>query len=195
MDLTRVEAAFSPTQDGKCAVAQGGMVSSAFPLASRAGATMLQKGGNAVDAAVAAAMTLCVCEPQACGLGGQTMALIHLNGRSFFLDGSGRVPALARLNQFGPEDRNHGYKATSVPTTVAVLGTMVKDHGRLGWPEIVAPALSAAQNGYTITGLQQRLQTRELSNFAKVPSRSGALQFLKNGTTPLSPGDLFVQPE
>jgi gamma-glutamyltranspeptidase/glutathione hydrolase len=72
---------------------------------------------------------------------------------------------------------------------------MVKDHGRLRWSEIVAPALSAAQNGYAITGLQQRLQTRELPNFAKVPSRSGALQFLKNGTAPFSPGDLFVQPE
>jgi len=73
MDLIRVETAFRPTQDGKCAVARGGMVSSAFPLASRAGAAMLQKGDNAVDAAEAAAITPCVCEPQACGLGRQMM--------------------------------------------------------------------------------------------------------------------------
>jgi gamma-glutamyltranspeptidase/glutathione hydrolase len=193
MDLIRVEAAFTPSRDKKCTVARRGMVSSAFPLASRAGAAMLEKGGNAVDAAAAAAMTLCVCEPQACGLGGQTLVLIHYQGRSFFLDGSGRIPALARLDQFGPEDREHGYKATSVPTTVAVLGAMVRDYGRLSWSDIVAPALSAARNGYPITSLQQRLQNRELSNFDRVPSRSGANYFLKNGTKPFNPGDLFVQ--
>ena len=70
MNQHHVENGFTATADGKCVQAKGGMVSAAFPEASRAGALMLKKGGNAVDAAAAAAMALCVCEPQACGVGG-----------------------------------------------------------------------------------------------------------------------------
>lgn len=195
MDLSRIENFFQPTQDGKCAVAPGGMVSSAFPLASQAGSSMLAKGGNAVDAAVAAAMTLCVCEPQACGLGGQTMALIHYAGRSFFLDGSGRIPVLVNPDDFDPDDQKYGYKATSVPTTIAVFGSMVRKYGRLSWKEILTPALSAATKGYVITELQHRLQKRELNNFASVPSGSGARYYLKNGSTPYDAGELFRQPD
>jgi gamma-glutamyltranspeptidase/glutathione hydrolase len=156
---------------------------------------MLKKGGNAVDAAAAAAMALCVCEPQACGLGGQTMALIHYDGRSFFLDGSGRVPAIARIEALGPDDQTFGYKATSVPTTIAVLGYMVRKYGRLSWAEILKPALSAAQKGYVITELQYRLQKREVGNFARVPSGSGSRYYLKSGGRPFSPGERFRQPD
>ncbi len=58
-----------------------GMVSTASHLATEAGVTILEKGGNAIDAAVAAAFCLCVTEPQASGIGGQSMFLIHLAGR------------------------------------------------------------------------------------------------------------------
>ena len=195
MNMHHVENGFAATVDGKCVEAKGGMVSAAFPEASRAGALMLKKGGNAVDAAAAAAMALCVCEPQACGVGGQTMALIHHNGRSFFLDGSGRVPDLAHIGAFGPREQTFGYKATSVPTTIAVLGTMVRKYGRLPWHEILTPALSTARNGYVITELQHRLQKRERNNFACVPSGSGARYFLKKGNIPYNPGERFCQPD
>ena len=195
MNINAVERDFAATPDGKCAQAKGGMVAAAFPQAAEAGAAMLQKGGNAVDAAAAAALCLCVCEPQACGVGGQTMALIHVGGKAFFLDGAGRVPALAGLEQFGSEDIKIGYKATSVPTTVAVLGYMVRHYGKLSWKEIVEPAMAAAEEGYRITPLQHRLQTRELPNFAKVSSGSGARYFLKNPNEPHEAGDLFKQPE
>jgi len=195
MNLFQVENDFIATPDGKCVQAKGGMVTAAFPQASRAGALMLQKGGNAVDAAAAAALCLCACEPQASGLGGQSMALIHLNQRSFFLDGSGRVPLKAHLNEVTAEDLKYGYKATSVPTTPAVLGYMVRQYGTLPWQEIVAPALTAAADGYRITELQHRLQVRELPNFARVPSSSGARYFLKDGLEPFESGELFQQPE
>jgi gamma-glutamyltranspeptidase/glutathione hydrolase len=195
MNLSRVENDFAATPDGKCVQAEGGMVSAGFPQAARAGAFMLQKGGNAVDAAAAAALCLCVCEPQASGLGGQSMVLIHLNQRSFFLDGTGRVPAKARLEKFAAEDVKYGYKATSVPTTPAVLGYMVRRYGTLSWREIVEPALIAASDGYRITELQHRLQVRELPSFAKAPSRSGARYFLRDGLKPFQPGDRFQQPQ
>ncbi len=195
MNIDAVEQGFQATPDGKCSRAGGGMVAAAFPQAARAGAAMLQMGGNAADAAAAAALCLGVCEPQASGLGGQSMALLHMDGRSFFLDGAGRVPALATLEEFGAEDVKLGYKATSVPTTPAVLGYMVRHYGKLKWSQIVEPAMAAAAGGYRITMLQHRLQARELPNFAKVPSGSGAHYFLKSPTKPYAEGDLFKQPD
>ena len=75
-----------PTEDGKCAVAQHGMVSTAFPEATAAGVEMLRRGGNAVDAACAAAFALAVCEPQASGLGGQSHAMLHFQGKTIAID-------------------------------------------------------------------------------------------------------------
>ena len=111
------------------------------------------------------------------------------------MDGSGRAPAGVRLDQLQADDLKLGYKATSVPTTVAVLGHMVRHYGKLAWSDIVAPARAAAQDGYRITQLQHRLQTREQPNFAKVPSGSGARYFLKTPEQAYEAGELFKQPD
>ena len=93
MKIKKVEGDFFPTEDHKCATSPGGMVSTAFPDATEAGVEMLRRGGNAIDAACAAAFALCVCEPQASGLGGQSMAIMHYRGKTIALDGSSRVPS------------------------------------------------------------------------------------------------------
>ena len=92
MNVEQIENSFKPTADKKCSVAKKGMVSSAFPDATKAGVEMLKKGGNAIDAACATALALGVCEPQASGLGGQSMGIIHINGKSYAIDGSSRSP-------------------------------------------------------------------------------------------------------
>ncbi|MCD4811445.1 gamma-glutamyltransferase, partial [bacterium] len=93
MDFKKIESRLQPTDDCKCAEAEHGMVSTAFPDATHAGVEMLKQGGNAVDAACAAAMALGVCEPQSSGIGGQTMMLITLEGgKVLAVDGSSRAP-------------------------------------------------------------------------------------------------------
>ena len=193
MDIAGIEEAFRTSSDDKCATADGGMVATAFPTATQAGVEMLRRGGNAADAACAAAFALGVCEPQASGLGGQSMVILHMHGRALSMNGSGRVPSLGHLSRFTGDDRRTGYRGTSVPTTVAVLGRLHSRFGSLKWPSIVAPAIEIAREGYTITRLQHDLQVRELENFKRVPSRSGARCFLKDGKAPYAVGDRFKQ--
>jgi len=173
-----------------------GMVSSAFPNASKAGSEMLKKGGNAIDAACATALALGVCEPQGSGIGGQSMGIIHFKGRTICIDGSTRAPSLAIPRKFkNIIDRSRGYRATTVPSTVAVMGILNERYGNLEWATILKPAIRIAKKGYRITKLQNSLQQKELENFTQVESKSGAKYFLKDGIVPFEPKDLFIQDE
>ncbi len=194
MKLEKIENRFSPTEDRKCAAAENGMVSTAFPEATEAGVEMLRRGGNAIDAACAAAFALGVCEPQASGMGGQSMAILHFRGKTIALDGSSRVPSLAHIDRIDKKThRFQGYKATTVPSTPALLGYLNFHYGKLEWSTILEPALRIAREGYAITQLQHDLQTREVDKFLRMDSLSGAKYFLKDGTTPYAVGDRFVQ--
>lgn len=195
MDLNTIEGSFKADRNGKTTFSTGGMVSTAFPLASQAGADILKKGGNAVDAAVAAAFALSVCESQASGLGGQTMAVIHINGQTISIDGSSRVPSLAQRSCLAGKETFLGYRATTVPSTPAVLGYLHLKYGRLSWHSVLEPAVLLAREGYRITRMQSRLQERELSAFLNIPSASGAKFFLKDGEKPFPTGSLFKQPD
>ncbi|GJL73271.1 MAG: gamma-glutamyltranspeptidase [Nitrosomonas sp.] len=194
MKFEKIEGNFAPTEDGKCASSSGGMVSTAFPEATEAGVEMLRRGGNAIDAACAAAFALCVCEPQASGLGGQSMAIMHFNGKTVAVDGSSRVPSLAHIDRIDKKThRFQGYKATTVPSTPAVLGYLHFHYGRLEWKEILAPAIHIAKEGYAITELQHRLQEREKDKFLAMDSFSGAKYFLKEGKLSYEVGEKFIQ--
>ncbi len=194
MKLADSEAKFEPSEDQKCAIAENGMVSTAFPDATQAGIEILRQGGNAVDAACASALALSVCEPQASGLGGQTMMLVSLGKKTIAIDGSSRAPSLAHVNAIYKMDREYGYRATTVPSTLATLGYTHRHYGKLPWQQIVEPAIEIAQQGYTITHLQYRLQVRELENFEKIESKSGKKYFFNDGY-PYTAGELFKQPE
>ncbi len=194
MDIEKIESSFTPTKDKKCSTAKSGMVSSAFPDATKAGVEMLKKGGNAVDAACATAMAIGVCEPQASGIGGQSMAIVHMDGKTLAVDGSSRAPSLAHISFFEKKSLSRlGYKASTVPSTVATLGYLNERYGRLDWSTIVKPSIRIAKRGYRITKLQHELQEKHLENFFKVKSKSGAKYFLKDGVVPYDAGDLFVQ--
>ncbi len=194
MRIESVENSFKTTADKKCSVAKKGMVSSAFPVASKAGVSMLRKGGNAVDAACAAALALGVCEPQASGIGGQSLAMLHIDGKTIAIDGSSRAPSLAHISFFKKQSHRFiGYRATTTPSTIATLGYLNERYGNLDWDVIVKPSIRIARRGYKITKLQHHLQKENLQNFFRVKSKSGARYYLKDGVVPYDPGDLFVQ--
>jgi gamma-glutamyltranspeptidase/glutathione hydrolase len=194
MNFKKIESSFRTTRDGKCAESDNGMVSTAFPDATKAGIKILKQGGNAVDAAVASAFALGVCEPQASGLGGQTMMLINIAGQVIAIDGSSRAPSLAHESAIYKFDKSFGYRATTVPSTPAALWYVHDRYGKLDWKKILKPAIKIAEQGYRITKLQHDLQVRELENFLKVESRSGVKYFFKNGE-PYPVGEIFKQPD
>ncbi|MEA2109323.1 MAG: gamma-glutamyltransferase [Pseudomonadota bacterium] len=192
--LRESEISFKPSVDCKCTVAENGMVATAFPDATNAGVKMLECGGNAVDAACASALALGVCEPNGSGIGGQSVAILYINGRTVAIDGSSHAPALAHSSRFkSDKSRKLGYKATTIPSTLAVLAYLNEKYGRLPWKTVVQPAIEIAGCGYRITKLQERLLNREHKNFLQVSSRSGVRYFFKSDGKPYNAGDLFVQ--
>src|SRR5690606_30057671 len=111
------------------AITQHGMVVSQNAIATEAGVEMLQKGGNAVDAAVATAFALAVTRPRAGHLGGDGLIVVHLakTGEALCIDDRSIAPRAARIEDFGGPDgkelklASEGYRATAVPGTVAGL--------------------------------------------------------------------------
>ncbi len=180
-------------QPQRVGVSRDGMVSTQHYLATEAGAAMLRSGGNAVDAAVAAAFALGVVEPAASGIGGQTMMLIHLaaSGRKFCLDGGTRAPHRTPPGELERVEQLRGHKATTVPSTPAVLAWALQHYGTKSLAEVLTPAIRAAEEGYRISPLQHYLTRRELKH---LQSHSGGRLFLKNGRHTYPIGSRFRQP-
>jgi gamma-glutamyltranspeptidase/glutathione hydrolase len=172
------------------------MVATAHGCATDAGVEMLEEGGNAVDAAVAAALALGVCEPQASGLGGQTMMLLHHgeSRRTFALDGSSRSPIRATLETIPKKkERYRGYRATTVPSSPAVWAYAAKTYGRLPWKRLMQPAIRLAEQGVRVSALQHWLQARALEQ-DHWKDGNAAAAFLDEGVRPYAVGSLFRQP-
>ncbi|WP_420638904.1 gamma-glutamyltransferase family protein [Candidatus Poriferisocius sp.] len=187
---------FPGHQPQRVATSNRGMVSTAHPGATAAGATILEAGGNAVDAAVAAALALGVCEPAASGLGGQTMMMIHLadEGRTIALDGSSRAPHRATVESFGDlaRERRRGHRATTVPSSPATYDYALSRYGALGLGDVLQPAIRLAEEGYEVSELQERLTTRERKHLRRSPG--AASLFLRHGRHPYRKGAVFRQP-
>ena len=182
-------------QPQRVAASPNGMVATQHYLATEAGIEMLAQGGNAVDAAAAAAVALGVVEPAASGLGGQTMMLIHIADprRTFALDGSSRAPNRANPDVFRKDrSRLHGHCAATIPSTPAVLDYAIRQYGKLRWPRVLAPAIRYAEEGYTVSSLQHSLTQRETQNSLKL--RTAGTVFLNPAKRPYPVGATLKQP-
>ena len=151
------------------AVGRRGAVAAKHALAARAGAAMLERGGNAVDAAVATAFTVGVAEPWMSGLGGGGYMVVREggSGQTFVVAYGMRAPLAARPDLFEivpgrssglfpwplvRDDANHqGWRAIAVPGTAAGLALALERFGRLDLATVLQPAIRAAADGVPVT--------------------------------------------
>ncbi|TNF61830.1 MAG: gamma-glutamyltransferase family protein [Burkholderiales bacterium] len=133
-------------------------VAAAHPLAAEAGLQMLQAGGNAIDAAVAAQMVLTLVEPQSSGIGGGAFLLHHDGTRVRAYDGRETAPAAAGPGLFldaggkpmGFMQAVVGGRSVGVPGVVAMLEQAHRAHGRLPWASLFEPAIRLATEGFAV---------------------------------------------
>jgi gamma-glutamyltranspeptidase/glutathione hydrolase len=129
------------------AVAGEAMVATSQPLATRAGLRAFERGGNAVDAAVAAAAVLCVTEPMSTGIGGDAFALLWTGSDVVGLDAAGPAPRSADPDAPVAE---RGPTSVTVPGAVAGWALLVEEHGSLGLDTLLADAIAAAERGFAV---------------------------------------------
>jgi gamma-glutamyltranspeptidase/glutathione hydrolase len=168
--------------------ASGGMVATGHPLASRVGADVLARGGNAVDAAVAVGFALAVVLPEAGNLGGGGY-LVHRapGGETVALDYRETAPAAATRDMFlDPsgeltDRRNVGHLASGVPGSVAGLAAMHERLGSLSWRELVEPSIELAR-GHVLD--EARHQNRQGACDKLMVFPATAALFMPAGTLP-----------
>jgi len=135
-----------------------GMVATGSPEATDAAVSVLERGGNAIDAAVTASLALGVADSDASGLGGSTYMIIRLaNGRTVSIDGTAPAPGqfdLAALRTAAEAGTTTGHQMVAVPTTLAVLDLALRKYGTITMAEAIQPAVDLAEHGYSLSEIQ-----------------------------------------
>ena len=177
---------------------QAGMAATSHPEATRTALDIMRAGGNAVDAAIAAAAVLNVVEPQSTGIGGDVFALYAPKGQvpPIALNGSGKAAKEAKIDYFIERGiASIGFQsphAVTVPGAVAAWAKLSKDHGRLSLNEVLAPAIKLAERGYVV---YSRVASDWARNVEKLSPCSNARRiFMPGGKTPAA-GTIHHQPE
>jgi gamma-glutamyltranspeptidase/glutathione hydrolase len=182
-------------------VARNGMVVAQEGAAARIGADILQKGGNAVDAAVAVGFALAVTYPRAGNLGGGGFMVIHrAGGENAAIDYRETAPRgitnasfLDAQGHADPDKSRNSALAIGVPGTVGGLALAEQKYGsgRFTLAELIAPAIALARDGVTVTDATIDTAPGPLSRLSRWPA--SAQVFLKSDGTPLKLGDRLVQ--
>ncbi|MCU0911960.1 MAG: gamma-glutamyltransferase family protein, partial [Rhodobacteraceae bacterium] len=183
-------------QPGRSPVfAANGICATSHPLAAATAVRVMQEGGNAVDAAIAAAVLLGICEPQMTGLGGDCFVLVKPAGSDevVALNGSGRAPAaldpetlrgrgLTAVPVGGPE-------AVTIPGAVDAFCRLSERYGRWGLDRVLAPAIRYAEDGVPVAPRVAFDWEEEAAALQSVARR----HFLRDGAVP-RPGQMFRAP-
>ena len=174
-----------------------GVVAAADPIASKVGVTILQKGGNAVDAAVATAFALGVVEPNASGVGGGGFMLIKMadDPEGVFIDFRETVAQALTKDSFLAEDgsakpeMSAGIQSVVVPGDVAGLLLALEQYGTMPLAEVIAPAIALAEQGFAIGNTFAKIV--EHYHEKLLANKALAKTYLKDGQ-PLEVGDLLI---
>ena len=141
-----------------------GMVVTTHPLASEIGLSILKKGGNAIDAAIAVNFALAVCHPSAGNIGGGGFLVYrNVKGKFFALDYREKAPLASTKDMYLdasgnviPEKSMVGIFSVGVPGTVAGMEEMHRKFGLLPWKDLIQPAIDIARNGHALTSREAR---------------------------------------
>jgi gamma-glutamyltranspeptidase/glutathione hydrolase len=177
-------------------------------VASEAGAEILRRGGNAVDAAVATSFALSVVRPYSCGIGGGGFMIIHFNGdpthgtRSVAINYREMAPAAVTADYYekhpDPKASTRGGGAVGVPGTVAGLLYALEHYGTLDRATVLAPAIRAAEEGFIVDEHYLLANADQITWFHEDDARKTRFRFvwerfLKQGQVKL--GDRITLPE
>ncbi|MEP9379083.1 gamma-glutamyltransferase family protein [Aquabacter sp. CN5-332] len=166
------------------------MVAASQPLATQAGLRMLQRGGNAMDAALAAAMALVVVEPTGNGLGSDAFCILWDGQELHGLNASGRSPAAWTPERFAGRKAMplRGWDAVTVPGAVSAWVELSERFGRLPFATLFEPAIDYAERGYLVSPVIAETWGRAAEELKVQPGYAEA--FMPGGRAP-QPGQLF----
>jgi len=180
--------------------AERGMVATVHPLATDAAVEALQSGGNAVDAAVAAALTLGVVDGHNSGIGGGCFILIRqADGKLIAIDGRETAPARAHRDMYlrdgkpQPALSKTGALASGVPGALAAYELALSKCGELRLRDLLLPAAELAEQGFTIGRAYARRLSATANTLARFEASRAAL--LKEDGSPYKQGELLKQPD
>jgi gamma-glutamyltranspeptidase / glutathione hydrolase len=182
-----------PYTSQRMPVLASNIVATSQPLAAQAGLRMLLKGGSAVDAALAAAMTLTVVEPTSNGIGSDAFALIWDGKQLHGLNASGRSPAAWSPKRFAGLSAipNRGWDSVTVPGCVSAWRMLSEKFGKLPFADLAEPAIRYAADGYLVSPTIARLWAKQAPDLADQPGFREA--FMPRGRAPQA-GELFRHP-
>ena len=188
----------TPYPSARLPVFARNLVATSHPLAAQAGLRMLAQGGNAVDAAIATAAAMTVCEPVSNGLGSDAFCILWDGQALHGLNASGRAPAAWTPEYFqrryGAGARTppkRGMDAVTVPGAVSAWAALSERFGRLAFADLMAPAAEIAERGYAVPVVVQRKWAAAVAELQGQPGFAGS--FLPNGRAP-QVGELFRFP-
>ena len=174
-------------------LAENGMCATSHPLAAQAALDILKNGGNAMDAAIAGAVLLGICEPQMTGIGGDCFVLFSPAGSDEIksLNGSGTAPSIANANDL----RDEGFSSiplnsphsVTIPCAVDAFCKLSNDWGKLGLDKILQPAIHYAERGVPIAARV----AYDLAELTETLNPSGREFYLPWGRAP-KVGELFA---
>lgn len=169
------------------------VVATSQPLATQAGIDMLRRGGNAVDAAIATAITLTVVEPAMNGVGSDAFAIVWDGNDLTGINGSGKSPAAWKPDRFeGPNMPTQGWDSVTVPGAVSTWIALSKKFGELPFEDLFEPAIRYARDGFQVGTKTSSIWSWSVDSFAHFDNFQK--HFAPLGRAP-EPGEAFLRPD